>query len=93
MNFPKLHKNKQRTERRKLERAYTAARHDYLKEHPWCQVCEEAPATEVHHKRGRGKHLLDESTWLPVCPECHRAIHASPAWAYEAGYMESRHER
>jgi hypothetical protein len=46
--------------------------------------------TDVHHKKGRGKYLLDESTWLPVCREHHDKIHANPAWAFEQGYLERR---
>lgn len=90
MKHPKPHKNKQRTERRKLEREYANERYDYLKENPWCGVCNEAPATEVHHRQGRGKNYLDTATWLPVCAGCHRAIHDHPLWARAEGYLESR---
>ena len=35
-------------------------------------------ASEVHHKYAgsdRSAHYLDESTWMAVCPICHRQIH------------------
>lgn len=47
-------------------------------------------SVDVHHKRGRGKYLLDESTWLPVCRGCHNKIETHPNWAKENGYSESR---
>lgn len=51
----------------------------------------EAPAsTEVHHLRGRGKYLLDTSTWLAVSSGAHRKIHEDPATSYEKGYMLPR---
>lgn len=47
-------------------------------------------ATEIHHVRGRGKYLLDESTWMAVSIEGHRAIHSDPKTSYLKGYMMSR---
>lgn len=61
-----------------------------------CVVCLEAVTTgSVHHRQGRGgkdPHRL--SNCLLVCGTgttgCHGRIHASPAWAYENGYMVRR---
>lgn len=47
-------------------------------------------ATEVHHRKGRGKHLLDTSTWMAVSAEGHRRIHADPKTSYAKGYMLPR---
>lgn len=59
-------------------------------------------ATTVHHKRGREgyadsekyilgiKLLNDQDYWLPACMPCHIEIEASPTFAYENGYSESR---
>ena len=47
-------------------------------------------STECHHKKGRGKYLLDTSTWMAVSAEGHRAIHANPKLSYERGYMLPR---
>ena len=45
--------------------------------HPFCEVCEKRPSTEVHHKRkwydsveGR----LDPRNLVAVCRECHELI-------------------
>ena len=48
------------------------------------------PTQDVHHAKGRGKYLLDESTWLPVCRWCHDFIHNNVKWSYENHYMEPR---
>lgn len=47
-------------------------------------------ATEIHHRKGRGKFLLDELSFLAVSCEAHRKIHASPKESYEKGYMLPR---
>lgn len=48
------------------------------------------PSTDIHHKKGRGKYLLDTSTWMAVCRYGHEAIHADPKTSYEKGYMIQR---
>jgi len=55
-----------------------------------CAVYPEKRATEVHHKRGRGKFLNDVSTWLAVSREGHERIEANPLWARDNGFSESR---
>lgn len=87
---------------------YRALRMEFLKKVRWCQVglCLRSEkgsdgvsrvylnrATQVHHKRGRGRWLLDDKTFLAVCDGCHRHIHDNPAWAMQQGYMESRRRR
>jgi len=47
-------------------------------------------STEVHHVKGRGKYLLDTSTWMAVSAEGHRNIHADPATSYAKKYMLPR---
>ncbi len=44
-------------------------------------------ATDIHHRKHRGKFLLDESSWLGVTREAHRFIHDNPRYAYEKGYL------
>jgi hypothetical protein len=59
-----------------------------------CQVCDTDASVEVHHKAGRvGGLLLNEDHWLAVCRYCHNRLHRYVAWAYEKGYLESRHPR
>ena len=45
---------------------------------------------DIHHRRGRGKYLLDVSTWMAVSREGHDAIHRDPKTSYEKGYMLPR---
>lgn len=47
-----------------------------------------APATQCHHKHGRGHNgelLLHEPLWIPVCAQCHNFIHNNPADARRVG--------
>jgi hypothetical protein len=69
---------------------YMAAREKFLKERPVCEVCKAGQATQVHHKKHRGKYYLDVSTWCSCCDICHRQIHHNPEWAYSCGYLERR---
>lgn len=48
------------------------------------------PTTDVHHKKGRGKYLLDTSTWIALSREGHRKVEENPTWAYENGYSLKR---
>ncbi len=48
------------------------------------------PSCDIHHKRGRGKYLLDTTTWMAVSREAHDKIHADPKTAYAKGYMLQR---
>lgn len=42
-------------------------------------------ASDVHHKRGRGKWLLVIAFFLPVCRNCHDRIGAQSTDAFESG--------
>ena len=56
-----------------------------------CVVGGACPAEQVHHRQGRGgpdPHRL--SNLISVCAAHHGQIHASPAWAYENGFMVRR---
>jgi hypothetical protein len=44
----------------------------------------------VHHKRGRGKYLLDKSTWEPACNPCNHYVEVHHQWAIDNGHKESR---
>ncbi len=65
----------------------------YKKKNPFCKArligCK-TNTTDVHHMKGRGKYLLDESTWLPVCRDCHRTIEQDPQMAKQLGLSASR---
>ena len=75
---------------RKRLAEYQRVRVDYLRAHLTCEVCFAIPATQVHHRKGRGK-LLSEARWfLACCSICHRKIHDRPAWAYQNGFLIHR---
>ena len=77
----------------KVNSAYSKQRKEYLSNNPMCHAkiykCTKV-ATDVHHKKGRGKYHLDTSTWLPVCRNCHEWIETHPEDAKELGYSEIR---
>jgi hypothetical protein len=70
---------------------YNRVRNEYLKTFPICGVmaCDNW-SSEVHHKKGRGVYLMDQTTWMPVCRYCHRKIENLPIWAKAMGYSENR---
>lgn len=82
--------------RSSLDVQYSALRREFLLAHPRCEVLQPhggicgAPATECHHRRGRGRFLLDEATFLACCRECHSRIHGDLArWSHTMGYLIS----
>jgi hypothetical protein len=58
------------------QREYSKLRKTWLAEHPMCQA--------------KGKYLLDVSTWLSVCRNCHNWIEVNPQDAKELGFSISR---
>lgn len=86
--------------RRKQNKIYSERRVIFLNDNPKCQCgrpeCidevtkQVRNAEDVHHKKGRGKYFLDESTWLPVARVCHTWIETHPVEAKELGLSESR---
>jgi len=77
-----------------LKKQYMKQREVFLKSNPHCELLlatgNSMPATEIHHKKGRGKYLLDETTWMAVSSTAHRIIHDNPKWAKEQGYILTR---
>ena len=75
---------------------YLKLRRKFLLDHPVCQA--RLPgcmirASEVHHKYAgsdRAAHYLDESTWMAVCPICHRQIHDTTI-GKELGFLIKEH--
>jgi hypothetical protein len=59
-------------------KTYSTLRREYLIVHNKCEAglpgCDKR-GTEIHHKAGREKYLLDNSTWMAVCRWCHDTIH------------------
>lgn len=81
------------TRQQKLDALYLIQNKIYLKNNTLCKANRPGctiKAKEVHHKRGRGQYLLDETTWLPVCKHCHRWIEDHPKAAKALGLSENR---
>lgn len=76
-----------------LTKQYLKDRKAWIKKNPYCKAklvsCSKM-ATDVHHQKGRGEFLLDQSTWLPVCRSCHDFITENSAEAIRLGLSESR---
>lgn len=74
------------------DKEYLKVRAEFLKVHKVCQfgTCTKL-ATEVHHKKGRGKrYKTDPKTFMAVCSGHHKFIEQHPHFAKEKGYSESR---
>lgn len=81
-------------ERSAQNRLYLKLRAQFLRDHPICQVnieCIKAPATEIHHKKGRiGNLLTDVRYFLACCRACHDWELKHSKEAKEKGISESR---
>lgn len=78
----------------KERKTYRELREEFLSrpDNMFCAVYPSIPASQIHHMRGRGKHLNDVSTWLAVSDIGHEFIEANPALARERGFTMSRLE-
>ena len=47
-------------------------------------------ATQVHHRKGRGKYLNIVASWMAVCYLCHDTIETKRSWAKAMGYLLNR---
>lgn len=78
---------------RGLTMKYIQLRTVFLKDHPLCEAkldeCTKV-ATEIHHMKGRGKYLLDDSTFLATCRNCHNWLENHPKLAKLLGFSDSR---
>jgi len=76
-----------------INQHYRRLRIPFLKERRVCEIkspeCMGA-ATEVHHIKGRGKYLLEVSTWKASCRACNGYVEKHDKWARENGHKESR---
>jgi len=53
-----------------------------------CAVFHQLPATQCHHRFGRrGRLLLWEPGWLPVCDAGHALIHSTPKASITRGFI------
>jgi hypothetical protein len=86
-NFQRKHGIKSISqENERVQRAYSNLRKVYLSERPFCEICN-SPASDIHHRKGRGRYTLDITTFLAACRPCHERIHKHGKWAREMGYI------
>lgn len=79
------------SKKRKVESmVYNGLRVAFLEKHSVCEVCCFGTATEIHHKKGRGKLLNVTKHWIATCAPCHRRITDNPKWAMENNLIERR---
>jgi len=76
-----------------LDKEYNQLRKIYLTKNGLCQAalpnCTHN-ATDVHHKKGRGRHYLEVDTWMAVCRTCHIYIETHPVEATDLGFRDSK---
>ena len=69
---------------------YNKMRKTFLEKYPLCQAslvnCS-LQSTDIHHMKGRGKYLIDPTTWLSVCRTCHNWIEENPKDAIVLGFL------
>lgn len=73
------------TKHSKVLERYYILRDIYLKEHPLCERCGAKNNLQLHHKKGRGKYLLEY--FCTLCFNCHRWAHDNSKQAKEEGYL------
>lgn len=76
-----------------IDEVYKTLRKQFLHDHPKCGARLKGctiNATEVHHKAGRGKEMLNTTKWLSICQTCHIWITENSAQAIELGLSERR---
>lgn len=86
--------NKVSPKRKELNKEYFKLVEQFKHDNPHCTAKVNDHCTgrtdDPHHTRGRGKYLLDVTTWLPVCRSCHIFITDNATIAIEKGWSESR---
>ena len=83
---------KQESDRQKaLNKVYNEVARQYKEDHPYCEIRKEGICTgrtsDVHHKAGRGKNLLNTKTFKASCRSCHTYIHENPKESREKGWL------
>lgn len=71
----------------KALREYRRLRAAYMADHSVCESCGTQPATDLHHKAGRGANLCRTETFMATCRQCHNAIHSNPSIARIKGHL------
>lgn len=80
--------------RKKKDAEYLKLRERYLTDNPLCKVKVDGcshNATDIHHTyagSNRDAFYLVQSTWIPVCRNCHNWIHGNPKEARVMNYLK-----
>lgn len=82
--------------RQAVNKLYDPLAKKFREENPKCAI--KSPVCTkrtqgVNHKKGRGKYLLDVSTFEPACNACNTYCEDHPLWAIENGHKELRHTK
>lgn len=77
-----------------LNKIYSVLRDNFLSNNTLCKIhipgiCT-SKATDVHHSKGRGEYMLDDSTFIPTCRACHKWAEENPEAAKELGFSVDR---
>jgi hypothetical protein len=82
------------SKRKKKDAEYLKLRHRFLSENTMCKVSVAGCSTKVsdiHHTyagANRDAFYLVQSTWIPVCRNCHDWIHLNPEDARVMGWLK-----
>lgn len=82
------------SKRKEKDAEYSKLRQRYLTDNSMCVVKVSGcgyGATDVHHTyagSNRDAFYLVQSTWLPVCRNCHDFVHMNPKIAREMGWLK-----
>lgn len=89
--------NKISDKRKEINKEYFTLVEQFKKDNPECKARINEHCTKTtddpHHSRGRGKYLLDVSTWIPVCRSCHIYLESNPLDAMKRNLSFSRLEK
>jgi hypothetical protein len=93
VKLKKVSKKQQR-----LNTEYSVLRLEFLAKpenqhcHAQLETCLHTTGIEltIHHSKGRGKYLLDVSTWVPLCLMCHRWVEEHPDDARLLNFTKTR---
>lgn len=82
--------------RKELNKEYANLAEQFKIDNPDCYAKIENICTgkteDVHHSRGRGRYLLEVSSFIPVCRNCHIYVTDHPADSLKRGLSFSRLE-
>lgn len=94
-------KIKQVSDKRKAQlNIYSKKRAEFLKKYPTCagagiiEGCYYDQLLTIHHLIGReGDNMLDDKNWMTLCMPCHQFVHQAGSWAYEHGFLKTKHSK